>query len=88
MVKETSADLKVSSNVLISQAAFSSSAMNLFGANDGFEISIVSKLLSKIANKVPKKCLRHLLSALQCHCKSFIYRVLEKCLKHFSGTLS
>ena len=39
MVKETSADSAVNSKVSISQAAFSSSAMNLSGANDGFEIS-------------------------------------------------
>ena len=59
IVKETSADSEVSSKVSISQAAFSSSAMNLSGANDGFE------MLNKIHSKMPKKCLRHLLSALQ-----------------------
>ena len=34
--------------------------------------AIVSKLLGKIHDKVPKKCLRHLLSALHQHCNSFI----------------
>ena len=43
---------------------------------------IVSKLLNKIHDNVPKKCLRHLLSAMEQHYNSFIYRVLEKCLKH------
>ena len=45
MVKQTSADSKVSSKVSISQAAFSNSALNLSGANDDFKISIVSKLI-------------------------------------------
>ena len=39
MVKETSANLEVSSKVSISQAAFSSLAMNLSGAIDGFKIT-------------------------------------------------
>ena len=51
MVKETSANSKVSSKASISQAAFSSSAITLSGANHGFKISIVSKLLSKIHSK-------------------------------------
>ena len=35
--------------------------------------AIVSKLLSKIHDKKPKKCLRYLLCVLQQHCNSFIY---------------
>ena len=89
MVKEIFADSELNSKVSISQAAFLSSAMNQSDAKFDFEISIVSKLLSKIYNKVPKKCLRHLLSAWQWHCKchcsadSFIYKLLENCLRYF-----